>query len=163
VLKSPQHLEQFPALLNVYPDATFIITHRDPVDVSVSMATMMTYVMRMTVDKVDVPTVANYWITRIDELLSGCMRDHDALPPERTIDVHFDEFMADDLAMVERVWETAGYRPTAESRAAVADYLAGHARGRFGRIDYRPEYLGLDRDELCERFAPYVERFVRQA
>jgi hypothetical protein len=162
VLKSPQHLEQFPALLKVFPDATFIITHRDPVDVSVSMATMMTYVMRMTVDKVDVPTVANYWITRIDELLSGCMRDHDSLPPDRTIDVGFDEFIADDLAMVERVWETAGYRPTPESRAAVADYLARHTRGRLGRIDYRAEDLGLDRNELCERFAPYVERFVKQ-
>ena len=162
VLKSPQHLEQFPALLKVFPDATFIITHRDPVDVSVSMATMMTYVMRMTVDKVDVPTVANYWITRIDELLSGCMRDHDSLPPDRTIDIRFDKFMADDLAMVERVWETADYRPTPESRAAVVDYLAGHTRGRLGQIDYRPGDLGLDRDELCERFAPYVERFVRQ-
>jgi hypothetical protein len=62
----------------VFPDATFIITHRDPIDVAVSMATMMTYTMRMSVDKVDVPTVANYWITRIDEMLSACMRDHPA-------------------------------------------------------------------------------------
>jgi hypothetical protein len=106
--------------------------------------------------------VANYWITRIDELLSGCMRDHDSLPADRTIDVRFDEFMADDLAMVERVWETAGYRPTPESRAAVADYTAAHTRGRLGRIDYRPEDLSLDRNDLCERFAPYVERCVNQ-
>ncbi|HUL99005.1 MAG TPA: sulfotransferase [Mycobacterium sp.] len=161
VLKSPQHLEQFPALLTVFPDATFIITHRDPVDVSVSMATMMTYVMRMTVDKVDVPTVANYWITRIDELLSACMRDHHLLPPDRTIDVRFDEFMADDLAMVRRVWDVAGYQPSPESRRAVEEYMAGHARGRLGRIDYRAEDLGLDKDELRQRFAPYVERFVR--
>jgi hypothetical protein len=161
VLKSPQHLEQFPALLTVFPDATFIITHRDPVDVSVSMATMMTYVMRMTVDNVDVPTVANYWITRIDELLSACMRDHHLLPPDRTIDVRFDEFMADDLAMVRRVWDVAGYQPSPESRRAVEEYMAGHARGRLGHIDYRAEDLGLDKDELRQRFAPYVERFVR--
>ena len=31
VLKSPQHLEQIPALLATFPDATFAITHRDPV------------------------------------------------------------------------------------------------------------------------------------
>jgi hypothetical protein len=121
VLKSPQHLEQFIPLLNVFPDATFIVTHRDPVDVSVSMATLMTYTMRMSVDKVDVPTVANYWITRIDEMLSACTRDHDRLPVDRTIDVRFDEFMADDLAMVQRVWDTAGYNPSDESRKSVAD------------------------------------------
>ncbi|MCV7318514.1 hypothetical protein AWB99_23675 [Mycolicibacterium confluentis] len=160
VLKSPQHLEQFVPLLKVFPDATFIVTHRDPVDVSVSMATMMTYTMRMSVDEVDVETVAGYWITRIEEMLTACMRDHHLLPPERTIDVRFDEFMADDLAMVQRVWDTADYAPTEESRRAVADYLAGHTRGRLGRIDYRAEDLGLDRDDLRRRFAPYVERFV---
>ncbi|BBY99173.1 sulfotransferase family protein [Mycolicibacterium fallax] len=160
VLKSPQHLEQFVPIMNVFPDATMIVTHRDPVDVAVSMATMMTYTMRMSVDRVDVPTVAGYWIGRIDEMLSACLRDHDKLPADRTIDVRFDEFMADDLAMVARVWDVAGYCPDAESRAAVADYLAGHTRGRLGAVDYRPADLGLDRDELRARFAPYVERFV---
>ncbi|MCV7105860.1 sulfotransferase [Mycolicibacterium chitae] len=161
VLKSPQHLEQFVPIMKVFPDATFIVTHRDPVDVAVSMATMMTYTMRMSVDKVDVPTVANYWIGRIDEMLSACLRDHAKLPAERTIDVRFDEFMADDLAMVQRVWDVAGYQPDDQSRAAVAAYLAGHTRGRLGRVDYRPEDLGLDRGDLRRRFAPYVERFVR--
>ena len=150
-------------IMNVFPDATMIVTHRDPVDVSVSMATMMTYTMRMSVDVVDVPTVANYWIGRIEEMLNCCMRDHDKLPPERTIDVRFDEFMADDLAMVQRVWDVAGYAPSEESRQAVVGYLAGHARGRLGTVDYRPEDLGLDRDDLRRRFAPYVERFVTSA
>ena len=162
VLKSPQHLEQFIPLMNVFPDATFIVTHRDPVDVSVSMATMMTYTMRMSVDKVDVPTVANYWITRIDEMLSACMRDHDKLPPDRTIDVRFDEFMADDLAMVQRVWDTAGYLPSEESRKAVVDYMArATPADGSGKVDYRAEDLGLDEDDLRRRFAPYVDRFVR--
>ncbi len=93
-------------------------------------------------------------------MLSACLRDHDKLPAERTIDVRFDEFMADDLAMVQRVWDVAGYSPDARSRRAVADYLAGHTRGRLGSVDYRPADLGLDREELRARFSPYVERFV---
>jgi hypothetical protein len=91
------------------------------------------------------------------------MRDHDRLPPERTIDVRFDEFMADDLAMVQRVWDTAAYSPSPESRKAVAEYLAGHGRGRLGRVEYHAEDLGLERAELRRRFAPYVERFVNPA
>ena len=30
VLKSPQHLEQQAALIEIFPDATFVQTHRDP-------------------------------------------------------------------------------------------------------------------------------------
>lgn len=160
VLKSPQHLEQFSILAKVFPDATFIITHRDPVDVSVSMATMMTYVMRMTVEEVDVPTVANYWIGRIDEMLSACVRDRHLLPAERSIDVRFEDFMVDNLAMVRRIWDLAEYRPGPESIRAVEDYQAGHTRGRLGQIEYRAEDLGLDTGDLRRRFTPYIDRFV---
>ena len=47
VLKSPQHLEQIPALLATFPDATFAITHRDPVSVIQSAITMLAYGDRM--------------------------------------------------------------------------------------------------------------------
>ena len=47
VLKSPQHLEQFPALLDIFPDATFVVTHRDPVSVTASMVTMLAYSARV--------------------------------------------------------------------------------------------------------------------
>ena len=42
----------------------------------------------------------------------------------------------------------------------VLAYLTGHTRGRLGTVDYRAEDLGLDRNDLRRRFAPYVERFV---
>jgi len=38
VLKSPQHLEQFPVLHRTFPDATFVVTHRDPVSICASLA-----------------------------------------------------------------------------------------------------------------------------
>jgi hypothetical protein len=41
--------------------------------------------------------------------------------------------------------------------------MSGHQRGRLGRVEYHAEDLGLDKDDLRLRFAPYVERFVRPA
>ena len=51
VLKSPQHLEQFPALRDTFPDATFVVTHRDPVSVTASMLTMLAYSLRLGHDR----------------------------------------------------------------------------------------------------------------
>ena len=46
VLKSPQHLEQFGPLLAAFPDATFVVTHREPVSVTVSLAgAMVAYIV----------------------------------------------------------------------------------------------------------------------
>ncbi len=108
VLKSPQHLEQFPALVETFPDATFVVTHRDPVSVTASMVTMLAYSARLTRDHVAVEGIGDYWANRLELMLGRCAEDHDVLPADQTIDVHFDEFMADDMAMVARVYELAG-------------------------------------------------------
>ena len=62
------------------------------------------------------------------------MRDRDAIRRERSIDVRFDDFMADDLAMAAQVYELAGEPLTDEAAAAMAEYLAGHQRGRLGTV-----------------------------
>ena len=108
VLKTPQHLEQFPALVETFPDATFVVTHRDPVSVTASMVTMIAYQARLTHDRVDVEGMGDYWADRLERMLRRCAEERDVLPADRTIDVHFDEFMADDLAMVARVYDLAG-------------------------------------------------------
>ncbi|KQW53886.1 hypothetical protein ASC77_04725 [Nocardioides sp. Root1257] len=160
LLKSPQHLEQLPVLDAVFPGLTVVVTHRDPVPVTVSMATMVVYSARMHRAPVPAAETGRYWRDRIDLMLTSLVRDREVVPAERSVDVRFDEFMADDLATAERVYELAGEPVTGEAAAAMAAYMAGHERGRLGTIDYRAEDVGLDVDELRERFAPYVARFL---
>lgn len=159
VLKSPQHLEQFPVLRSVFPDATFVVTHRDPVAVVVSMATMQAYTSRLHDDHPDVGAIAAYWADRIHRMLSRCVAEREALPADQSIDVLFHEFMADDIAMVERIYALAGQPVTAEARTAMDAFMADHPRGRHGGIDYDIEQLHLDPSELRRRFAFYTDRF----
>ena len=79
---------------------------------------------------------------------------------ERSMDVRFHEFMADDLGTVERIYAMAGQPMGDESRAALEGYLATHQRDRHGRVKYDLGALGLDRDERREALRPYSERFA---
>ena len=159
VLKSPQHLEQFGPLHAVFPDATFVVTHRDPVSVVASMITMLAYTARMSIEHPDPKAYGAYWMPRLERMLQACARDHAQLPADQTIDVHFDAFMADDVAMVERIYDLAGHPFTSTAKAAMDAFMADHPRGKFGRIDYDLADFGLDAGECRERFAFYVERF----
>jgi hypothetical protein len=147
VLKSPQHLEQLGPLLRTFPDATIVMTHRDPVSVVQSAATMLAYGARM-----------NYRSTK--RLLEASLRDRHRVPRERSIDVLFDEFMADDLATVERIYEVAGLPMTDEARGQIATHLREHPRGKEGRIvyDLRRDF-GADPEKLREHFAFYLRDF----
>jgi hypothetical protein len=160
LLKSPQHLEQLPALDHVFPGATIVITHRDPVHIATSMATMIAYADRMFRHPVDPRHVGAVWADRLETMLEDLLRDRDSLTQTASIDVRFDDFLADQVGTVKEIVELAGEEFTDDARAGVDDYLASHERGHLGRVDYRPEQVGHDPDELRRRFARYTERFL---
>jgi hypothetical protein len=160
LLKSPQHLEQVRVLDRVFPDSIVVFTHRDPVPVALSMIAMITYSARMHRSPVPVAQIASSWIDRLDQMLTALVRDRDAIGPQRSIDVRFDDFMADELGAAERVYALAGEPFTDEASKAIGDYLADHRRGRLGNVETTFDMFGLDERVLRERFAPYVERFL---
>ena len=145
VLKSPQHLEQFPALVDTFPDATFVVTHRDPVSVTASMVTMIAYTrpaLRATGSTSR--RSATTGPTGSSACCGRCAAERDVLPADQTIDVHFDEFMEDDLAMVGRVYDLAGQPLDEQARSSMAAFMAAHPRGRHGAVAYDLGDFGLD-------------------
>ena len=160
VLKCPQHMEQLPVLHTTFPDATVVITHRDPTSVIASASTMTSYGDRMRCTTPDPMRTAHYWSDRVETLLRSCVRDRDVLPTHRALDVRFHEFMADDVGTVEQIYATAEVPMTTAARAELAAYMDEHPRGRHGRIEYdMASDFGLDRVQLRKRFQAYMERF----
>jgi len=156
VLKSPQHLEQQAALIEIFPDATFVQTHRDPVRITASLCTMIAYGSRMNARRVDPGKIGRYWAARTEDLLRGSITGRAALPPSQVIDVHFKQFMKDDVATAERVLAFAGHPVSDEARSAIRAFMDANPRGKHGTIDYRLEDVGL---EFAERRAAL--RFYR--
>jgi hypothetical protein len=160
LLKSPQHLEQLPVLDRVFPGVFVIFTHRDPAPVVLSMLAMLTYSARMYSSPVPVHEIATTWAQRLGAMLDALVRDRDTIPPPRSMDVRFDDFMADETAVAEQVYAKACEDFDDEARAAIAAYLAGHQRGRHGTVATSPEMFGLSHEDLRRPFTAYVQRFL---
>ena len=159
ILKSPQHLEQLPALRQTFPDATIVVTHRDPVSVIASAATMFAYGGRMRCKRVDTHAIGNYWVDRVERLLHACVKDRDQ-GDNPSIDVLFHEFMADQPTTLKNIYRTAGLPLSTQARAAHSNYTSHHARDKHGQVVYAlKEDFGIDPDALRERFEFYYKRF----
>ncbi|MDG2048366.1 MAG: sulfotransferase [Halioglobus sp.] len=160
LLKCPQHLEQLSVLQQVFPDATIAITHRDPVSVIQSAATMLAYGQRINRKEVDLAGLMSYWTDRVAHLLRACVRDRESLPAERSIDVLFHEFMADDLAMVEKIYAKAELDMTAHARGQLQSYVDEHPRGKDGRVIYNlQDDFDVEPAQLRALFDFYTARF----
>ena len=160
VMKCPQHLEQIGPLLATFPDATFVVTHRDPVSVVQSTITMLTYGARMSYRSPRPEWYRDYWTDRIRRLLDRSVRDRHLLPPERTVDVFFHEFMADEMGTLGRIYQAAGLPMTDAARSQLEGYIADHPRGKEGQVvyDLRGDF-GVTPDEVREGFGFYFDRF----
>jgi hypothetical protein len=73
--------------------------------------------------------------------------------------MHFDEFMADDLAMVARIYDLAGQSLDQRALDSMASFMDAHPRGRYGAVTYDLAQFGLDAVERRKALAFYTERF----
>jgi hypothetical protein len=160
VLKSPQHLEQLGPLMKTFPDATVVVTHRDPVAVVQSTITMLAYGARTYYRTTKPRWYRDYWTDRIGRLLDSSLRDRSLLPSKCTVDVLFHEYMADEMGTLERVYDCAGIELTGQARKEIEAYRAGHPRGKEGRVvyDLRRDFATTP-DEIRSRFGAYLDRF----
>ena len=159
LLKSPQHVEQFGPLMNVFPDATYVRTHRDPVSISASMATMVTYTGRMSRQRDKVGDIGRFWVDRLETMCRHAVEQKDLVPDGQCIDVLFHEFMADDVSMIRRIYEVAGQPFTPDVEAAMNQFMVEHPRGKHGSIKYDLGQFGVDYDERRTALQFYVDAF----
>lgn len=160
ILKSPQHMENLAPLKAAFPDATLVITHRDPVAVIRSLTTMLAYGDRIRRDPVDPPGCARHWADRIERLLRECVAQRDAWGPEQSLDVLFHEYMADQEGVLRQVYDLAGLELTPAAEASLLGYLAENPRHQHGRVIYDLEgVFEVDVARLRERFQFYYDRY----
>ena len=76
----------------------------------------------------------------------------------------FHEFMADDMAIVRGIYETAGLELTDAAQSQIADYVATHPRGKDGQVvyDLRADFATTPED-VRQHFAFYMDRFPVRA
>lgn len=153
ILKSPQHLDQLPAIVRAFPDARIVRTHRDPARAVLSMITMVLYSTRQCYTPGNRIAEARAWVDRLEGMLRRSVEQAEQLPDGNVMDVAFDGFMQAPEDTVRKVLDFAGIEYDPASQRAVNAHLQSHTRDRHGRIDYRFADLGLDQDEVRERFA----------
>ena len=159
VLKAPGHLFALEGLLERYPDARIVHTHRDPLRVMASMASHATVLRRAFSDKADPIKIAADWADRWARALDAFLAVRDRSPAAQFLDVGFESIESDPLGTVERVYDFLGWPLTTEARSAMQSFLAANPKNKHGVHSYTLEQFGLSRATLTERFRSYCERF----
>jgi hypothetical protein len=159
VLKSPHHALALEAARETYPDATFVMLHRDPAVVTASCCSLIGSLSGSFSDADHSAYLARHWADVLEQSLARVDAFRAAHPGQPFIDVQYTDLLRDPVGEVGRIYAAAGRSLTPAVRKAMSAYVDGHPQGEFGRHRYRLEDLGLDAGELAYRFADYVSQY----
>ncbi len=161
VLKTGAHMWGLEHLLRKYPDARIVFTHRDPLKSVTSYASLTTLVRSMGSDDVDRFEIAQDWTARLHRVIEHAMevRREGNYPRAIFYDMHFSDFVADQFAVVERIYEALGLPMSDEGATRMRAFIADNPKGKHGLHLYTPEEYGIDPATIHRDFAGYIEQY----
>jgi hypothetical protein len=161
VLKAPAHMFAFEAMFRVYEDACVVMTHRDPIEVSASNASLTATLRSAFSDGVDPlevgPECSRRWAEAIDRAVRS--RDGSCAPAERFVDIYYSDLISDPAGAVRMVYRSFDLPLPDGMEERIRGFLGKNPKDRFGKHRYRLEEFGLDREGEERRYASYRERF----
>jgi hypothetical protein len=160
LLKTPAYLFLLDDLLEVYPDASVVFTHRDPARTMPSTASTTAMIRWLRSDRVDIESLSSLVGLLFGAGLNGVAeRSVAGTLPSACGHVRFADLMADPTVAIEAAYAGIGRELTAEHRDAVVHYLENKPRAKHGTHDYTAQEWGYDPDVLRKDLALYVSTF----
>lgn len=158
-LKCPTHLIFLPELNDVFPDARFVMTHRDPAEVILSVIDVYADIVGRFTDHLDMHYLAelniHQWSDGMQRTLAFREQDnHDA----RFFDIDFRAMHQHPIAEVRSLYEWLGEPVSDEFEHGMAQWWQANSASREPATSKRPEDYGVDLDLVRPLFADYTRR-----
>jgi len=161
LFKAPHHKFHLEAVVAAYPDARFVMTHRDPAKSVPSYASLVSSIFPAAAapgghDLTRLgPEVSNHLREGMDNAMAARAR----LGEDRFLDVHHDDLNADPLGTVARVYDFLGLTLDPDVEKTIDAWQRANRTGAKGAHSYTPERFGLRAAQIRDEYDSYIRRF----
>lgn len=160
-LKYPAHLLAMREIVAVYPDARFVMTHRDPVQTLASISKLTFKLRGVRYDEpIDPRQVGQQMLTFVQCHIDRIMAFTEGPLAARVTHVDYYRLLDNPALVMAEVHASLGIDSPAAVRAAVEAWHRQNPKGARGANPYALEQFGLHPDAVAEQFAPYMRRFA---
>lgn len=162
-LKSPAHVLSLDYLDRVFPDARFVMTHRDPTDVMLSVADVYADIVGGFTDDLDRRYLGELNVTQWSTGIDRAVKFRNSGAEDRFYDIDFRAMQADPIAEVRGLYAWLGEAVTEEFEAGMRRWWADNAQNREPHPKTDPESFGMDLNAIRPLFGTYVDNYLRNA
>lgn len=158
-LKSPAHVLSLDYLDCVFGDARFVMTHRDPTDVILSVADVYADIVGGFTDHLDRRYLGELNVHQWSVGMDRAVKFRDGGADHRFFDIDFRAMQADPIGEVRRLYGWLGEPVTKEFETRMRAWWADNSEKREPHMPADPQAFGLDLNAIRPLFANYIERW----
>jgi len=159
-LKDPTHSVFIDTILEMFPDARFVFTHRDPATTLSSLCSLYAYTRALFSDDVDPKALGPELIdSYLPPTLERALDVVDRLPPGRVAHVRAPDVFRDPLGAMAQVYRNLGMELGDPAREAMQTMLEAERQKPKNVHIHSPKGFGFTPDEIRGRLQGYCERF----
>ncbi|MFA5883270.1 MAG: sulfotransferase [Acidimicrobiia bacterium] len=157
-LKCPNHLLFLDHFDRAFPDARFVMTHRDPAEVIVSVADLYAEVGQMFSDDLDLRYIGRLNVEQWSVGMRRALAFRDAGNDDRFYDIDFRAMQQDPIAEVRGLYAWLGEPVSEEFETGMRRWWQENAETRATSVHPDPATFGIDLAAVRPLFADYVTR-----
>ncbi len=159
-LKYPNHVIAMDKILQVYPDARFVMTHRDPVQTLASISKLSFTLRSVRYDApVDPKLVGQQMLDFVQRHIDRIMAFCSSPAGNRVTHVDYYRLIDNPAAVIAEVHAALGIDTPVAVSEAVTDWHRRNPKGARGSNPYALETYGLNAKSVAEQFGDYMRRF----
>ena len=161
-LKSPGFISDLDAILDTYPDACLIWTHRDPARTIASLASLIASLQNALLGEYPDPVelgraVQRQWTIALKRGLE--QRRTDRRVERACLDVPYRDLVSDKPGTVRRIHEHFGLTLSDEHLRRVGQLEAEQPTSHFAKHSYTVDEYGIDPAIVAAECSEYYDRF----
>jgi hypothetical protein len=159
LFKAPHHNFHLEAIAHAYPEARFVMTHRDPVRSVPSWASIVSTIFPPAAGERDLHRLGHEVSKHLRVGVEHAIAARSRLGDDRFVDVHHRDLIADPMREVRRVYDFIGCELTPSVAHAIEAWQVDNRSGAHGTHRYTPEQFGLSARQLRSDYDFYVKHF----
>jgi hypothetical protein len=159
LFKAPHHKFHLDPIVAAYPDARFVMTHRDPAKVVPSYASLVSALFPSPEHQHDLHRLGRELSVHLREGTERAIAARQRIGEERFLDVHHRDLNADPMGTARRVYEFLGLELLPEIETSMREWHATNRSGAHGTHRYTAEQFGLTTAQLRSDFDFYIRHF----
>ena len=159
-LKSPSHLLFLDHLDGAFPDARFVMTHRDPAEVIVSVADLYADTASRFSDDIDLRYLGALNVEHWSVGMRRALAFRDGCAAGRFYDIDFRAMQSDPVGQVRGLYAWLGEPVTEAFEAGMRGWWRENAEQRERNVHPDPAAFGLDLDQVRPLFGGYTARMA---